>query len=137
MQQQQFTRDVQWMPDKDFVSPYYDSTKGGPCVFVNILPLEFPRYSYALGWKLPDGTAKLHFQGNQIVDPILVQSLLSEAQIYIKSKVADVETMRAQREADQQRRVSEEAQRKLQKKKRYEANVATRREENRARAARR
>ncbi len=130
-----FRHTTQWEVDKDFIDPSnYDAVKGGVCVRVSVLRLEYPKYSYLIGWKLPSGELKIHFQSDHKVDTDSVHHLLDLAKHHIATEVAKVEEIREKKNAEYQKRVEEEKIRKAAKKKQYEANVEQRRVENRQRS---
>jgi hypothetical protein len=124
-----------WEVDKDFVANNFDQVKGGVCVRVSVLRLEFPKHSYSIGWKHPSGELKFHFQSDQQVDPNLTHSLLESAQAHVKAEVMKVNDIRAKKDAERQKIIDEEKIKKAAKKKQYEANVEQRRNENRIRSS--
>lgn len=124
-----------WEVDRDFVLDSFDATKdGGICVRVSVLRIEFPKYSCAVGWKLPNGELKFHIQSYQKFDPGDLGILMANAQEYIQTQVAIVENSKAEKEAARQKWLQEEKVRKDTKKKQYEGNKERRRNENRQRA---
>jgi hypothetical protein len=123
-----------WEFSKDFVSPTLDTAKGGICVRVSILKLSIPRFSYVIGWKLPNGELKIHFQADQDVDQSQLPELISLAKIHIKTEMDAAEKIRVKQEAEYRVQAEADQLRKTAKKKQYEANQERRRVENRARA---
>lgn len=122
------TNHLKWELDKFVTAPDYNPQKGGFCVRVNILRLDYPKYSYSLGWKVGDDF-NIHFRPENSLDG-KIAPIIEEAVKYVKEATATVESLR-------QKKIDEEKQRKNDKKKRYEENKQQRRQENQARAARR
>lgn len=126
-------RTVSWELDKDFVGKM-NPERGAFCVRVNVQRLQYPKYSYILGWlppsAAPDGF-RVFFQQDQDISNDL--DVIFEAIDYIKKKLAEVNASRAEKIQQQQLREDEAASERIQKKKQYEANVQARRDNNRAR----
>lgn len=126
-----------WEVAKDFVAESSSAIKlGVVCVRVNTLRLEFPRYSYSVGWKYPNGEFKLHFQSDHPVHPGEVVTLLTNAQEYVKEEVSKIEAVKSAKEADRMKYEEDRWQKQAEKKKRYEGNIERRKVENRERASR-
>ncbi len=124
-----------WEFDKDFTGPP-DKVYGSFCVRVNVLKLDFPRYSYYMGYIPPNGGPndfKVFIQQDHDITDHL--SVIFDAVDYIKQKRVEINAERAAKMETQRLLVETEAQERDRKKKQYEANVASKRNSNRARTA--
>jgi hypothetical protein len=109
-----------------FIKPVgFDETKGGVCAKVSILRIDYPKYSFTLGWMDDQGKFGPNFRtGYDLTNLPLVAS---EAKKYVDTQVATVESLR-------QKMLQEDKERKERKKKNWEENHKKRKAENQARA---
>lgn len=129
-------RATAWELDCDFVANT-DINEGALCVRVNIQKMEFPRYSYLLGW-FPPGTRnpsdfKVFIQQDHDITDQL--SVIFDAMDYIKSKIAENNAAKTAKIAQQELVYKAAAEERSRKKSQYEANVQAKRSKNRERTA--
>lgn len=135
-QRREYRPRVEWETDKEFVSPHYDDAKGGFCARVAVLKIQpAPRYSYELVWKLGDGKYTRHFNSTHLLDMDSVQAIIHDAQTYVQQQGSIAESMAKKKAEFEAKKAEEDKAKKLAKKSRHEANLARRREEDRARTA--
>jgi len=122
-----------WELAEEITGGQYTVAGGGVAAKISVLKLDFPKYSFEIGWKA-GGTGMFlrHFRAGQDLSDL--HDVVTSAKLRIEALVDESEAKRKAEEDNRAAWAAGAKERAAHKKKNHEANFARRREEDRARA---
>lgn len=127
-----YNQRVTWEFERFIKLEEFDETKGGVCAKVSILRIEYPKYSFIMGWLDEAGKFVPHFNAGQDISGVAPIAL--EAKKYIDAQAATVASLIQKKEQEAKEKAKEVRERNERKKKNREENLKVRKRENQARA---